>query len=293
MIRSEFTNRIATQIGVEPKAFQKTVEANPGVFNSTPSESYEAVELGLEKAISFAASPDKNASSAAALRKENPKAYDAANQLLDVTSYSANEKLEPSAFKSFGDGIMALQVTGPSVNGTLWIDTTPGENGIESMLLRNDKCHGPNPCIAPPPPRKGEVTNDTRVDSHVFEPVSQELGADKVFSGLDDPKLTRFTDWALGRSDLPFGSPLDALPQGWKELSNLESGHIGDGDNYILGSPWQDHQIVAVDTKAGQVTLLTQHNYRRPTDFEGSHDQLVLTRYKDGEVRRDYSEMHD
>lgn len=301
MIRSEFTSRIAKQIGVDAKKFQETVEAHPETTRTLHTEPYEAVELGFEKVVAFASGAaehykNDNAgldADSAKLKKENPKAFDAAGEFFFQTSVDAGQPLNPHHFVSFGDGVSAVQMSGKDFNGTLWIDTTPGEANIQSMLLRNDKTHGPNPCIAPPKPRPGEATDNHSVDAGVLGPVQEKFGADKVFKGLDDENLTRYTDWASGKTDLPFGTPLAALPQGWQEMGEFDSGVVQGADNFILGSPWESHQQLAFNKETGEVTLTTEHAYHRPTDFEGSSETVTLKRYPDGEVRREFRELHD
>jgi len=148
---------------------------------------------------------------------------------------------------------------------------------------------------APPaaPPRAGEVVSSPDIDAKVFGPVSQEIGADKVFSGFGDENLNRFADWALGKNDLPFGSALQALPQGWSEMGSFDYHAEGPGDNYTIGTPGGSYQVLNVNKETGDVKLVTSYEYRRPTDFEGSFEKVSLTRYADGEIRREFQEMHD
>lgn len=148
----------------------------------------------------------------------------------------------------------------------------------------------PEPTPAPVPNRPGEVSTTGAIDAKVFEPVSKEAGPG-VFTGFNDERLRNFADWVEGKNDLPYGTPLAALPEGWSELGKFDS-YAEKGDNYKIGSHEQ-FQVLNVNREAGTISLLTQHNYRQPQDFEGSHDQVKLTRYADGEIRREYSEMHD
>lgn len=298
MIRTEFSNRIAAQIGTDPAKFNKTLNENPQYVTTTPTEAYESVELGFEKAAKFTAdavkqfknNPSGLKVAADQARKENPKAFDAFGEFVLQTSAGAQQSLSVSDYIGDQNGVFSVQVKGQNLNGTLWIDTTPGENNIQSLLLDNTKTHGPNPAI---PPRAGEVTNEPAVDAKVLGPVQQEVGADKVFTGLKDENLQRFVDWSFGRNELPFGTPLQALPTGWQEVGQYDSHRIGEGENYIVGQAWGSHQVLNINKETETVSLQTCYSYRRPTDFEGSLEEVTLTQYKDGEIRKQSREMHD
>lgn len=138
--------------------------------------------------------------------------------------------------------------------------------------------------------RPGEISTTGAIDAKVYEPVRQAAGG-AVFTGFDDERLQTFADWAQGKTDTCYGTALAALPEGWQEMGKFDM-YAQPGNNYKIGDH-QQFQILTVDQAAGTVSLRTQHNYRRPGDFEGSHDEVVLTRYADGEVRREYNEMHD
>jgi len=299
MIRTEFSSRVAAQIGVNSAKFHQTLIDTPRASETIASEPHEAVELGFEKALQFVATAgqrfkgNRAAMEAAGdeVRRQNPEAYEKVGDLVEGLISKANERITLSDFRSFNDGISAVQVKGNTFTGTLWVDTTPDDPGITSVLIDNATTHGPNPCVVP---RPGQPTQNTNVDAKILAPVSQKLGADSVFTGLDDPKLTKFLDWKFERTGLPYSGPLDALPKGWEVLASNLSGGLGEGEKFVRSEPVAGaSQILCVNVETGTVALATVHSYRRDGDFEGSSDRVALTRYADGEVRREAMEMHD
>jgi hypothetical protein len=48
-----------------------------------------------------------------------------------------------------------------------------------------------------------------------------------------------------------------------------------------------------INKETETVSLNTCYSYRRPTDFEGSLEEVTLTQYQDGEIRKQSREMHD
>lgn len=151
----------------------------------------------------------------------------------------------------------------------------------------------PAPPVPSAPPRPGKVVTDLGVDARVLTPVSREVGADRVFSGFNDENLQRFCDWSFGKIDLPFGQPLNALPEGWQELGDFDSYGLGKGENYMVGNPGGSYQVLNLNKEDGTVKLATHWSYYQPGNFEGSFEQVTLTRYPDGEVRREARELHD
>ncbi len=140
--------------------------------------------------------------------------------------------------------------------------------------------------------RPGVLTQETGVEAKLLAPLQADKG-EAALSGLKDERLEQCAAWLLGQTDLPLSSGLDVLPQGWEEMGPYDSGKVGKGQNFILGNPWDSHQILAVDSKEQTVALRTHYSYHRPGNFEGSFEQETLTRYPDGTVRRERTEMHD